>query len=148
MLGAEARDGVTGLLGRIREELKSGSFRPVEVRRVLIPKSNGKLRKLGIPTLADRVVQASLKLVLEPIFEADFKPCSYGFRPNRRAHDAIAEIHSLASGASNYHWVLEADIKACFDEISHKALLERLRVRIKDKRVCALVKAFLKSGGY
>jgi RNA-directed DNA polymerase len=144
--GVEARDGVLGLLGHIREELKSGSFRPVEVRRVLIPKSNGKLRKLGIPTLADRVVQASLKLVLEPIFEADFKPCSYGFRPNRRAHDAIAEIHSLASGASNYHWVLEADIKACFDEISHTALLERLRVRVKDKRVCALVKAFLKSG--
>ncbi len=142
----EARDGVLGLLGRIREELKSGSFRPVEVRRVLIPKSNGKLRKLGIPALADRVVQASLKLVLEPIFEADFKPCSYGFRPNRRAHDAIAEIHSLASGASNYHWVLEADIKACFDEISHTALMDRLRVRVKDKRVCALVKAFLKSG--
>jgi RNA-directed DNA polymerase len=92
------------------------------------------------------VVQASLKLVLEPIFEADFKPCSYGFRPDRRAHDAIAEIHSLASGASNYYWVLEADIKACFDEISHTALMERLRARIKDKRICALVKAFLKSG--
>jgi RNA-directed DNA polymerase len=144
--GVEARDGVIGLLGHIREELKSGSFRPVEVRRVLIPKSNGKLRKLGIPTLADRVVQASLKLVLEPISEADFKPCSYGFRPNRRAHDAIAEIHSLASGASNYHWILEADIKACFDEISHTALMDRLRVRVKDKRVCALVKAFLKAG--
>ena len=144
--GVEARDGVLGLLGHIRKELKSGSFRPVEVRRVLIPKSNGKLRKLGIPTLADRVVQASLKLVLEPIFEADFKPCSYGFRPNRRVQDAIAEIHSLASGASNYHWVLEADIKACFDEISHTALMDRLRVRVKDKRVCALVKAFLKAG--
>jgi RNA-directed DNA polymerase len=77
----EARAGVAGLLGCIRDELKSGSFRPVEVRRVLIPKSNGKLRKLGIPVIADRVVQASLKLVLEPIFEADFKPCSYGFRP-------------------------------------------------------------------
>ncbi len=144
--GVEARDGVLGLLGQIREELKSGSFRPVEVRRVLIPKSNGKLRKLGIPTLADRVVQASLKLVLEPIFEADFKPCSYGFRPNRRAHDAIAEIHHLASEPINYRWVFEADIKACFDEISHSALMDRLRVRIKDKRICALVKAFLKSG--
>jgi RNA-directed DNA polymerase len=100
--GVDARDGVTGLLGQIREDLKSGSFRPVEVRRVLIPKSNGKLRKLGIPTLADRVVQASLKLVLEPIFEADFKPCSYGFRPNRRAQDAISDIHHLASRPSNY----------------------------------------------
>jgi RNA-directed DNA polymerase len=142
----EARDGVRGLLGQIREELKSGSFRPVEVRRVLIPKSNGKLRKLGIPTLADRVVQASLKLVLEPIFEADFKPCSYGFRPSRRAQDAISDIHHLASRPSNYQWVLEADIKACFDEMSHTALMDRLRVRIKDKRVCELVKAFLKSG--
>jgi RNA-directed DNA polymerase len=144
--GVEAWNGVLGLLGHIREELKSGSFQPVEVRRVMIPKSNGKLRKLGIPTLADRVVQASLKLVLEPIFEADFKPCSYGFRPNRRAHDAIAEIHHFASNPSNYQWVLEADIHACFDEISHTALMDRLRVRVKDKRVCALVKAFLKSG--
>jgi RNA-directed DNA polymerase len=92
------------------------------------------------------VVQASLKLVLEPIFEADFKPCSYGFRPNRRAQDAITEIHYFASGARNYQWVLECDIKACFDEISHTALMDRLRARIKDKRVCALVKAFLKSG--
>ena len=144
--GVEARAEVNGLLGHVREELRSGSFRPVEVRRVLIPKSNGKLRKLGIPTLADRVVQASLKLVLEPIFEADFKPCSYGFRPNRRAQDAISDIHHLASRPSNYQWVLEADIKACFDEISHTALMDRVRVRVRDKRVCALVKAFLKSG--
>ena len=92
------------------------------------------------------MVQASLKLVLEPIFEADFKPCSYGFRPNRRAQDAIAEIHHFASESINYRWVFETDIKACFDEISHSALMGRLRVRIKDKRICALVKAFLKSG--
>jgi RNA-directed DNA polymerase len=107
--------GVEAFLGQIRDLLKSGEFRPVEVRRVLIPKKSGKLRKLGIPTIADRVVQASLKLVLEPIFEADFKPCSYGFRPKRRAQDAIAEIHHLASEPSNYRWVLEADIKACLD---------------------------------
>ncbi len=113
----------------------------------MIPKANGKLRKLGIPTIADRVVQASLKLVLEPIFEADFQPCSYGFRPNRRAQDAISEIHLFASEPSNYRWVFEADIKACFDEISHTALMNRLRARIKDKRICSLVKAFLKSGG-
>src|SRR5258706_16209572 len=138
--------GVEAFLGHIRNSLKSGGFRPVEVRQVMIPKANGKLRKLGIPTIADRVVQASLKLVLEPIFEADFQPCSYGFRPNRRAQDAISEIHLFASRPSNYQWVLEADIKACFDEISHTALMDRLRARIKDKRVCALVKAFLKSG--
>jgi RNA-directed DNA polymerase len=139
--------GVGAFLGQIRDLLKSGEFRPVEVRQVMIPKgSTGKFRKLGIPTIADRVVQASLKLVLEPIFEADFKPCSYGFRPNRRAHDAIAEIHHLASGPRKYHWVFETDIKACFDEIDHSALMDRLRARIKDKRVCSLVKAFLKSG--
>jgi RNA-directed DNA polymerase len=137
--------GVGAFLEYIRDSLRSGEFRPVEVRQVMIPKGTiGKFRKLGIPTVADRVVQASLKLVLEPIFEADFKPCSYGFRPNRRAHDAIAEIHLLAT--SGYHWVLECDIKACFDEIDHTALMGRLRARIKDKRICATVKAFLKSG--
>jgi retron-type reverse transcriptase len=100
----------------------------------------------SVSTIAGRVVQASLKLVLEPIFEADFKPCSYGFRPNRRAHDAISEIYHLASRPKNYHWVFETDIKACFDEISQTALMNRLRARIKDKRICSLVKAFLKSG--
>jgi RNA-directed DNA polymerase len=139
--------GVEAFLGQLRDSLKSGEFRPVEVRQVTIPKKTpGKFRKLGIPTVADRVVQASLKLVLEPIFEADFKPCSYGFRPNRRAQDAIAEIHHLASEPINYHWVFEADIRACFDEIEHTALMDRIRGRIKDKRVCSLVKAFLKSG--
>jgi RNA-directed DNA polymerase len=140
----ESRVGVAAFLDQIRDSLKSGEFAPVEVRQVMIPKANGELRRLGIPTIADRVVQASLKAVLEPIFEADFKPCSYGFRPNRRAHDAIAEIHYL--GTRGYPWVLEADIAACFDEISQTALMDRLGVRIKDKRVRALVKAFLKSG--
>ena len=140
----ESRIGVQEFLGQVRNSLKSGEFTPVEVRQVMIPKANGKLRRLGIPTIADRVVQASLKAVLEPIFEADFKPCSYGFRPNRRAHDAIAEIHYL--GTRGYEWVFEADIAACFDEISHTALMDRLRARIKDKRICALVKAFLASG--
>ena len=92
----ENRDGgVSGFLEQIRDQLKAGEYRPSEVRQVMIPKKNGKLRKLGIATLADRVVQASLKLVLEPIFEADFQPCSYGFRPGRRAQDAIAEIQLL-----------------------------------------------------
>src|SRR6516162_1154171 len=144
----KAREGgELGFLAQLRDSLKSGGYRPVEVRQVMIPKGkSGKFRKLGIPTVTDRVVQASLKSVLEPIFEADFKPCSYGFRPNRRAHDAIAEIHYFASSPRNYQWALEADIKACFDEISHVVLMDRLRARIKDKRVCALVKAFLKSG--
>src|SRR5512135_526132 len=139
-------DGAAAFLEQIRSDVKSGRFTTQPVRQVKIPKAGGKFRKLGIPTIADRVVQASLKLVLEPIFEADFKPCSYGFRPNRRAQDAIAEIHHFASESINYRWVFETDIKACFDEISHSALMGRLRVRIKDKRICALVKAFLKSG--
>jgi RNA-directed DNA polymerase len=99
---------------------------------------------LGIATVRDRVVQAALKLVLEPIWEADFRPCSYGFRPGRRAQDAIAEIHHLAS--HSYEWVLDGDITACFDELSHSALLERVRERIADRRVLALVKAFLTAG--
>jgi RNA-directed DNA polymerase len=110
----------------------------------MIPKAGGRLRRLGIPTVRDRVVQAALKLVLEPIWEADFRPCSYGFRPNRRAHDAIAEIHLLTT--NSYEWVLDADIEACFDTIEHTALMDRLRRRIEDKRVLALVKAFLKAG--
>ncbi|HEY8556323.1 MAG TPA: reverse transcriptase domain-containing protein, partial [Actinomycetes bacterium] len=91
-------------------------------------------------------VQAALKLVLEPIFEADFLPCSYGFRPGRRAQDAIAEIHVFASPPHGYEWVVEGDIQACFDEIDHAALMARVRRRIADRRVLALVKAFLKAG--
>ena len=134
------------LLNRLRDDLKARQFAPRRVREKTIPKPSGKIRRLGIPTTADRVVQASLKLVIEPIFEADFKPCSYGFRPRRRAQDAIAEIHYLGSPNRNYRWVFEADIKACFDEIDHTALMGRVRRRIGDKRILVLVKAFLKAG--
>lgn len=140
----EAGQGVEGFLDKLRSQLRELTFRPVPVRERMIPKAGGKLRRLGIPTVADRVVQASLKLVMEPIFEADFLPCSYGFRPNRRAHDAIAETRLMTS--KSYEWVVEGDIKACFDEISHPALMDRVRGRIKDRRVLDLVKAFLKSG--
>jgi RNA-directed DNA polymerase len=134
------------MLGRLRDDLKARRFAPDRVRQKSIPKANRKARHLGIPTAADRVVQASLKLVLEPIFEADFKPCSYGFRPRRRAQDAIAEIHYLTSPSRNYLWVFEADIKACFDEIDHTALMGRVRRRIGDRRILDLVKAFLRAG--
>lgn len=136
--------GVEALLSGLRAELKDRTFRPLPVREHMIPKANGKLRRLGIATVRDRVVQASLKLVLEPIFEAEFRPCSYGFRPKRRAQDAIAEIHQFTS--RSYEWILECDITACFDEISHVGLMDRLRARIGDKRVLELIKAFLKAG--
>lgn len=131
-------------LAGLRAAVRSGEFSPLPVKRRMIPKANGKLRSLGIPTASDRVVQASLKLVLEPIFEAGFRPCSYGFRPRRSPHDAIAEIHMLAS--NEYSVVLEGDITACFDEIDHTALMCRVRDRIGDRRVARLVKAFLKAG--
>ena len=138
--------GVPGFLDDLRASLKAGTFRPLPVRERVIPKPGGagKVRKLGIPVVADRVVQAALKLVLEPIFEADFLPVSYGFRPKRRAQDAIAEIQFL--GTRGYEWVLDADIEACFDCIDHTALMDRVRLRVKDKRVLAVVKAFLKAG--
>jgi RNA-directed DNA polymerase len=139
-------DGAEALLRGLREDLKARQFSPQRVRERKIPKASGKTRRLGIPTTADRIVQASLKLVLEPIFEADFKPCSYGFRPKRRAQDAIAEIHFLGSPTRNYEWVFEADIEACFDEIDHSTLMGRVRRRVGDKRVLGLVKAFLRAG--
>ena len=131
-------------LTELRDDLKAGRLQPLPVRERMIPKASGKLRRLGIPTARDRTVQASLKLVLEPIFEADFHPCSYGFRPMRRAQDAIEEIRHF--GRLSYEWVLEGDIKSCFDEISHPALMDRVRERIGDKRVLSLVKAFLRAG--
>ncbi|HTR68943.1 MAG TPA: group II intron reverse transcriptase/maturase [Mycobacteriales bacterium] len=141
-----AAGGVDEFLDALRVSLRDRSFQPLPVRERMIPKAGGKVRRLGIATVTDRVVQASLKLVLEPIFEADFLPCSYGFRPKRRTHDAVAEVRYLASRPRCYEWVVEGDITACFDEISHPALMGRMRARIEDRRVLSLVKAFLTSG--
>ena len=137
--------GVEQFLTGLREELRTGSFRPDAVKQRAIPKRGGKLRYLGIATVRDRVVQAALKLVLEPIFEVDFEPCSYGFRPD-------AELGRDRRGAlltsRSYEWIVEADIQACFDELSHSAILGRVRRRVADKRVLGLIKAFLKAGSW
>ena len=113
----EQQLGVRQFLWELRAELREGRFRPLPVRERQIPKRDGRYRRLGIPVLRDRVVQMALKLVIEPIFESEFYPSSYGYRPGRRAQDAIAEIHHFAT--SSYEWVIEADIEACFDRIAH-----------------------------
>lgn len=150
--GVEERpDGVAGFLEDIRQDLRRGTYRPEPVRQRLIPKPGkpGKFRPLGIPTLKDRLVQMALKLVLEPIFEADFYPTSYGFRPGRSTHDALARVrHKLnptSAGPSRTRFVIEGDIKGCFDAIDHHVLMERVRRRIRDRKVLRLVLAFLKA---
>lgn len=138
--------GATAFLADTRAALRERTFRPNLVRQRGIPKAFGKMRYLGIPTIRDRVVQMALKLILEPIFEADFQPWSYGFRPGRRAHDAIAEIYHLAQAPSLYAYAVEGDIEACFDRIDHASLFARIRQRIGDKKVLTLLKAFVKAG--
>jgi len=129
----------------LRTAIKDRSFRPVPSGERWIPKpGTSKRRRLGIAAVWDRVVRASLKLALEPIFEADFLPCSYGFRPGRRTQDAVAEVRLFT--ARSYKWIMEGDIRSCFDEISHPALMGWVRARVGDKRVLSLVKAFLKAG--
>lgn len=132
------------VLSDLRRRVRSGRFTPERVRRRRIPKAGGKVRSLGIPTMADRIVQASLKLVLEPIFEADFHPSSYGFRPRRRAQDAIAEIHELTSRPADYEWVFEADTRA--RPTGHTALMGRVRERVGDKRILALIRGLSEAG--
>jgi RNA-directed DNA polymerase len=144
--GSVERRGVERFLDDVRDDLVNRSFQAMEVKEKLIPKRDGGTRRLGVPALRDRVAQEALRGVIEPIFEAGFGPQSYGFRPGRRAHDAIAEIVHLAQNPIGYDWVIEGDIHACFDEIPHWVITDGLRTRISDKRVMAWCRTFLTAG--
>jgi len=137
--------GVEAFLERIRDELVSGQYMPLRNRRKEIPKANGKVRVLGIPSIRDRVVQGALKLILEPIFEADFQDGSYGYRPGRNAHDALHRVAvAIAEGKTK---VIDMDLKAFFDNVRHHILLAKVSKRVDDDRIMRLLKLLLRAGG-
>ena len=135
--------GAPALVNRLHQELRTKTYKPKAIRRVYIDKPDGRKRPLGIPTVSDRVVQTACWLILEPIFEADFEDCSYGFRPKRNAHQALQEIRShLEAG---YQAVYDADLKGYFDSIPHERLMACVRMRVVDRSVLKLIKMWLKA---
>jgi RNA-directed DNA polymerase len=137
--------GVEGFLRQIRDELITGTYRPMRARKKEIPKDGGKVRVLSIPAIRDRVVQGALKLILEPIFEADFQPGSYGYRPKRTAHQAVHRVAQAIVESKTR--VIDIDLRAYFDNVQHYLLLEKVARRVQDDEVMQLLKAMLKATG-
>ena len=136
--------GAEKLLTEIEQDLITGNYRPKPVLRVEIPKSDGSKRPLGIPTIKDRIVQMATKIVIEPLFESDFKDCSYGFRPKRSAHQALEVVRKACN--NNGAYVIDADIKGYFNNINHDKLMKLVELRISDRKVLKLIRKWLKVG--
>lgn len=136
--------GIEGYLAVLREELKTGNYQPKAVRRIYIPKANGKQRPLGIPTIRDRIVQTAFLLVLEPIFEADFTEASYGFRPKKSAHDAVREIYKYLNWGCEE--ICDVDLENYFETVEHWKLMKLLARRISDGKILHVIKQWLSCG--